>query len=389
MRRARPLAALALGLAIGVVATSAIGPDAPMLPAARPARSVEVSPPPRAPAGVLLIWTPGGLPAGFTDQLRGRTPLSNVTVVLGDTVQLASSADADGRVVDHPPAARTIPLDAIAVDCSTWKTVMPIEEATAVCGLTGNEVLLGTTSARLRRLTPGASITVANGDVLLVAGIVDDATVGAAELVLRRADAAAAGVDTERYALATYTGDRAAAEASIRATTGTALRVRGPGETPWLRHGDAVLPPSLLKDVFGEFAARDAGGGRLDIDPAWTAANLETVALPVLGQTTCHRALVPALRGALTELVDRGLLTSLDRRAAGCWNPRTIVGTTQPSRHAWGAAVDLVPLPPDPEVIAVMERWGFTWGGRWVEPDPVHFEYLRPPASGTRHRNSS
>jgi len=27
-----------------------------------------------------------------------------------------------------------------------------------------------------------------------------------------------------------------------------------------------------------------------------------------------------------------------------------------------------------------MERWGFTWGGRWLVPDPAHFEYLRPPA---------
>jgi hypothetical protein len=27
-----------------------------------------------------------------------------------------------------------------------------------------------------------------------------------------------------------------------------------------------------------------------------------------------------------------------------------------------------------------MERWGFTWGGRWLVPDPAHFEYLRPAA---------
>jgi hypothetical protein len=27
-----------------------------------------------------------------------------------------------------------------------------------------------------------------------------------------------------------------------------------------------------------------------------------------------------------------------------------------------------------------MERWGFTWGGRWLVPDPAHFEWVRAPA---------
>jgi hypothetical protein len=31
--------------------------------------------------------------------------------------------------------------------------------------------------------------------------------------------------------------------------------------------------------------------------------------------------------------------------------------------------------------VEVMERWGFAWGGRWLIPDPAHFEYLRPPAA--------
>ena len=35
--------------------------------------------------------------------------------------------------------------------------------------------------------------------------------------------------------------------------------------------------------------------------------------------------------------------------------------------------------PAEMSVVAVMERWGFTWGGRWLVPDPSYFEYLRPP----------
>jgi hypothetical protein len=28
----------------------------------------------------------------------------------------------------------------------------------------------------------------------------------------------------------------------------------------------------------------------------------------------------------------------------------------------------------------VMTRWGFTWGGHWLVPDPAHFEFLRLPS---------
>ena len=385
MRRIGIVAALLTGIAVGVVGTSALRRDdvaTPVLPPAEPT-AVTVPTVPTPTTGVLLVWVPGGLPAGFADRLRSEPALDAVSVVLGDTVQLVSSRDADGSVVDQPEVGRTIPLDALAVDCASWSSVAPVADATAVCALGEDEALLGASSARLRRLGAGASITLANGRTVRVAGVVDDQVVGAAELVVPRASAAATGIDTERYVLATYEGDRAEAEAQVRAATDVGLRVRGPGETPWLRHGDAVLPPALLKEVFGEFAARADRGGRLAIDPTWESANLVVEDLPLLGTARCHRALVPALRGALDELEDAGLVTGLDRAAAGCWNPRVIAGTDQPSRHAWGAAVDLLPFPTDPDVVnqivAVMERWGFTWGGRWVTPDRVHFEYLQQP----------
>jgi hypothetical protein len=31
----------------------------------------------------------------------------------------------------------------------------------------------------------------------------------------------------------------------------------------------------------------------------------------------------------------------------------------------------------DPRVVEIVERWGFTWGGRWLVPDGMHFEFVR------------
>jgi hypothetical protein len=66
--------------------------------------------------------------------------------------------------------------------------------------------------------------------------------------------------------------------------------------------------------------------------------------------------------------------------------PRLGVEGHELSRHAWGVAIDLnfgenstgAADLQDPRLVEVMERWGFTWGGRWLVPDPAHFEYVAP-----------
>lgn len=383
MRRALVLVLTALaGAVAGAAGAAALRHDEPVvLPPTRGAVVThEDVPTPRE--GMLLVWTPGGLPAGFADRVRDVVG-GATSVVRGDTIWLRASADAEGRPVDDLADGYAIPLDAVAFECESWAPLVPLAEAGAVCNLAEGEVLLGATSARLRRLGAGATLTLEGGRVVRVAGVVADEVVGAAEVVLPAADAAAAGVRTERYVLARFAGDRARIESAIVAAAGDGaggearVRVRGPGETPWLRHGDAVLPPALLKEQFGEWSARRLGDGRLLLDPAWEAANLGSDELPGLGRTRCHRDLMPVLRAALEELQDRGLLPALDRAAAGCWNPRTIAGTNRPSAHAWGAAIDLAPFTSDPAAVEILERSGLTWGGRWLDPDPVHFEFVR------------
>jgi len=404
----RPGVAAVVGLAVGAAAMLAL--QAPDPPGSRPAPATSGAPEPtgtgvpartsvRAPADrVLLVWTPGRLPAGLAGRVRRVRGVRAVTVVRGGLLGLAGSVNADGRPVDRPRAGTSIPVEAVGFDPATYPALLPAAARAAFAGLRPGEALLGATSARLRRLGPGGRLRLAPGPAdgrgrwLTVAGVVDDALVGAAEVALSTTGARTVGITTDRYLLLTWRGDRAAVTARLRralAGTGRPVRLRGPGETPFFRAGDAVLPQAMIKERFGEFAWRKGPGDGYVQDPAWQAANLATARVPILGRVRCNRALLPALAGAMGELRQRGLARLVDPRAyAGCWNPRLTRGGSGVSRHAWGAAVDLnvagnptgLASAQDPRLVETMERWGFTWGGRWLVPDPAHFEWVRPPA---------
>lgn len=79
---------------------------------------------------------------------------------------------------------------------------------------------------------------------------------------------------------------------------------------------------------------------------------------------------------------------------AGTYNCRTVADTGQPSMHSWGAAIDINAAHADywfgrasrvieaglvnripPEIVAIFERHGFIWGGKWSHYDTMHFEY--------------
>jgi hypothetical protein len=400
----RPAGAALLGLAVGAGAMLALqrppgpppsppSPVGPSSPGPAPAAATRPAPPADR---VLLAWTPGRLPAGLAARVGRVRGVRAVTAVRGGQLGLAGSVDADGRPLDRPRPGSTIPLEAIAFDPATYPALLPASARAGFRRLGPSEALLGTTSARLRRLGPGGRLRLGAADGgrwLTVAGVVDDTLVGAAEVAVTRAGARGTGVASDRYLLLAHRGERAGLAAALRRLLppGLPLRLRGPGETPFLRAGDAVLPQAMIKERFGEFAWRPGRGGGFVQDPAWPAAGLATARVPVLGRVRCHRALLPALAGAMGELRQRNLARLVDPGAyAGCWNPRLTRGGGGVSRHAWGAAVDLnvagnptgLASAQDPRLVEVMERWGFTWGGRWLVPDPAHFEWLRPPLRG-------
>jgi hypothetical protein len=293
-----------------------------------------------------------------------------------------------------------IPIDAAAVTPREFTPFLPPADGDIGVALADGEGVLGATSAELRGLGPGATMTFDTGATVRIAAVLPDELVGAAELLVSRATGARIGVDVERYLLLQPSTARLPTSAKLARRLDPLLppslgpvygkvQVRAPGETPYFRQGDAVLPPVLLKSLFGEFAARPEPGspGYLQVDPAWVRSHIVSTTVPVLGRVTCNRAIIPQLRGAMQELQDAGL-SHVIHAYNGCYVPRFVnrIPTASISHHTWGVAFDCnaatnafgTPPHQSPRLVEILRRWGFTWGGDFIVPDGNHFEYKRP-----------
>ena len=78
---------------------------------------------------------------------------------------------------------------------------------------------------------------------------------------------------------------------------------------------------------------------------------------------------------------------------AGTYNCRAIADTGEPSPHGYGIAIDLNTAVSDywywrphegaivyrnrmpEEIVAIFEKHGFIWGGKWYHFDTMHFEF--------------
>lgn len=147
-----------------------------------------------------------------------------------------------------------------------------------------------------------------------------------------------------------------------------------------------VVPVGAFSDAVGSFRYTPIGGGRIAPDPAWVRSHIVTEQVPILGSVTCNKYLIPQLRAALIEVVNRGLAKEIHANEyAGCYYPRFIAGSTKLSNHSFGLALDFnVPGNQrgtvgqmNREVVSIFKYWGFAWGGDWAWTDPMHFEMAR------------
>lgn len=404
--------ALASIVAVGIVAVAALlllatareQPPAPMPTASESGtvtRSDATAPSPAEidRSAVLVMWSRGELSPSIAERAAQLLHVTAAAFVRSETVGLVGSRDADGRPVDQLEGGWRIPVDVAAVEPSALAATLPDGPAReAVAALEPGQVLLPESAAALRRVGVGGQLDLAGRSGLQVVGVVPDGAVRNAEIVLHAADADAAGLDPDGSIVVRHDAPDGASTEDLR----EALRALAPGDRPArvvdVRGGGsrhrAPLVLSLLevKSRFGEFAYQPRAGVReITIDPAWVDRHIVSAEVPILGTVRCHEAIVEDLRGALGEIVGSGLAHEIDPSAyGGCYYPRLIaVGRDRLSRHSWGIAVDVnVDLsqpglgpPPSPEVVRILGRHGFRWGGDFLSPDNHHFEWIGEEAS--------
>ena len=316
----------------------------------------------------LLVWAPGGFSEREVGKVRDSTRVEAISAVRTGLLQ----------AVSRRRGYRVIPVEAMGVDANAYTTAAG-RPGRRLVSLLPKGAVLSRTGAKLRRVRSGGRLRLAGAHPVPVSGVVDDALLGGYEVALDRSLARRYGIRRASYLLVRPRGPVDGLQRELRRLlTGRKLHFVTPGDRPFVRGGDGVLPLAQVKARFGEFGLPSLRRG--GPDPAWVRANVVTRRLPVLGRVRCHRLVIGPLGRAMADLQRQGLhgLVSVGafRREGGCWSPRLVRDARgKLSRHAWGIAVELE-VTPDERLIRTMAEHGFVWGGNFARPDDTHFEWV-------------
>lgn len=278
------------------------------------------------------------------------------------------------------------PQRTIGVNAATFRAFAPkgTAESTPVWqAVARGDVVVAHAEAKSIGLVLGRSVVLRSGSNTTTTRLGAFATTGLPGVVsvVRDALADQLGLPAQNGAvLGAGTGDPIRLAAAVRKVIGRR------GQVDLLTQPSpptAFLTGSRAAREFGAFSYRYHDDGTIEPDARWVAANIRYARLPLLGFVSCHRLTIPQLRRALQEIEAAGLGPQV-RSYSGCYVPRFIERnpTRAVSLHTWGIAFDINVATNqygtrgdmDPRVVAIFERWGFRWGGRWTVPDPMHFE---------------
>jgi D-alanyl-D-alanine carboxypeptidase len=289
-----------------------------------------------------------------------------------------------------PVSVTALPLDSIGVAMS--RNVSNIVSA--------GMVVMSETSAGVNNAQAGdvIELVAADGSIVqfIIGRVAPDAEVGGAEIVMSTVQADTLGATLATSVLIYGQFDRARLDAALSArglSTDPKIRVRRSWDPP---DPDGTIGLARTKKLLGEFAYHTTGGDGVVVDDAWRAAyipNREPYPTGIVA--ACNNSIKSDLAAALQEVVDSGLAGLIDVANAntygGCFGPRfsRIIGTQlgSLSRHTWGQALDTntvancqgcVPKM-DCRIVRIFRKHNFAWGGNFLFPDGMHFEWVGEP----------
>ena len=288
-------------------------------------------------------------------------------------------------------------------------TAMPTSAVAQLMGrglagvLSSGAVVMGRTTADLRGAQVGDVVDMvsAQGPVVSfgVGLIVDDAVIGGTEILMDNDQADSIGVTTDTRIILWGFGSRELLEEQLSGAGLLAMpdvRIRHSWDE---RDPDSGLGTAAVKSMLGEFSYRlEPNGVDVTLNNAWVEAHMPPArevlidAIPI--RARCNLGIRDDLRAALTEVAAAGLGGAIDvanaNLAGGCFYPRfnRISGTLGfLSRHSWGAALDTntvanaqgaVPRM-NCDVVRIFRKHNFAWGGNFLTPDGMHFEWVGTP----------
>ncbi len=309
-------------------------------------------------------------------------------------------------VVQRAPATMSYPMGTTVFDADVIGTIMGLDVSAAV---SATSLVMSRRTADLRGAQAGDVATLrsaygAEVDFTIGAVVADEIT-GGTELLITPEGATRLSLSRKSSVVMWGFESRASIDAALAANDleSTRIRIRRSWD-PF--DPDAGLGMAETKELLGEFAYRVNSNGSVTQEASWTAASLPSgrrlLNDHVAIRARCHLVIEPALRAAFAEIASVGAHTAFDlgdaNSAGGCHNPRfnrlansSSIGFL--SRHSWGMAIDTNTVgscqgcaPPNfvtraggCTAVRIMRKHGFAWGGNYLTPDGMHFEYVGEP----------
>lgn len=285
-----------------------------------------------------------------------------------------------------------VPMSATAMDA--WAVAAMMGRGLSAPVGAGN-VLMSATSAAMHNAQAGdvVGLVTASGAVARVAigAVVADDVVGGSELTMSRDLASALGAGSDTGMVIFGHLDPAVVDGALGARgllSDPAVRVRHTWDP---QDPDNTLGLAATKQQLGEMSFKITGSGGISVDGGWSSRYIgPREAYPTGIRAQCNVAIKADLTAALQDVVNAGLAGAIDvantNTYGGCYGPRynrlsANIGNL--SRHTWAQAIDMnttsncqgcVPKM-DCRVVRIFRAHGFAWGGNFLYPDGMHFEW--------------
>ncbi len=331
-----------------------------------------------------------------------RQARADVTVV--DSASIAMQRIRRGpTTVQEAPAFMSIPMGTTVIDADVVGILMG-GGVSAV--LSATSIVMSQRTASLRGAQAGDVVTLRSSygsEVDFTIGdVVADEVTGGTELLITPEAAQRIGLDRKSSVLMWGFESRSDVDQALadQGLVSTRIRIRRSWD-PF--DPDSTIGMARTKELLGEFGYRVESSGSVTQETAWQAANLPSgrrllnSSIPIIAR--CHLVVEPALKAALAEAAAAGVGGVFDigdaNTAGGCHNPRfnrlsqsSTIGFL--SRHSWAMAIDTNTrgscqgcAPPDfatdaggCTAVRIFRKHGFAWGGNFLTPDGMHFEYV-------------